>query len=84
MDEPNAEWGYDPDVVTYPVEKPGKRAIYYPFDVLEVGKSFTARKKAEALIYSIKRWRGLSDENAFRRFRVKALPEGGCRVWRVK
>ncbi len=73
----------DAERVPYTGEKPGKRAIYYPFDKLEVpGMSFTAPKSAESLLAAARRYREAGHEE--QSFRARDLPAGGCRVWRVK
>lgn len=72
------------DVLPIPVidRRHGPQGVIYPFENMAVGTSFVARKSANTLWYSVKRYR--KDGRMDREFKVRDLPEGGCRVWRVK
>lgn len=63
-------------------EKPKREAAYFPFDVLEVGQSFTSHHQHGTLRDAAKRFRASSGSD--RGFAFRSLPDGGCRVWRVK
>lgn len=63
-------------------ERPRREAAYFPFDVLEVGQSFTSSHQHGTLRDAAKRFRASSGSD--RGFAFRSLPDGGCRVWRVK
>jgi hypothetical protein len=71
----------DPVRVPLP-ERPKRERAYFPFDVLEVGQSFTSSHAHGTLRDAQKKFR--ANGGSDRSFAVRELPEGGCRVWRVK
>lgn len=71
------------DVARVPLpEKPRREPAYFPFDVLEVGQSFTSHHQHGTLRDAAKRFRASSGSD--RAFDFRPLPDGGCRVWRKK
>ena len=73
----------DDEVVPAPERKPtGAHRIYFPFDVMEVGRSFTTRRGLDTVRKAIRRWR---EENGMEReYTARALENGGSRAWRLK
>lgn len=76
------EFWLDEIAVPLPEVKKGAPAVYYPFDHLIVGGSFKARRRMDALRKAIRSFRQAG--HAEQVYKVRDLPEGGCRVWRVK
>lgn len=59
-----------------------KRLVFYPFSQLEVGKSFTANRTKSTLWWAVRRYKAEGHKEM--EFKIREIPEGGCRVWRVK
>lgn len=81
--KPGAEFVLDSDVVPTPERKPtGAHRIYFPFDVLEVGRSFTTRRGLDTVRKAIRRYR--EESGMEREYTARALDNGGSRAWRTK
>lgn len=82
MDEVTAvELVEDNDVVPIPDGRRGTKSVRYPFDQMEVNRSFTVNRRANTLAYAVRRYRESGHED--RRFVVREVEDGKCRVWRV-
>ena len=81
--EPRPEYVLDDELIARPEVKPqGAKPIYFPFDVMDVGKSFTTHRTLGTLRKAMRRFRDAAGGEVW--FTARALPQGGCRVWRVK
>jgi hypothetical protein len=78
------EFVLDSELVPAPEKRPkGAQAIYFPFEVLEVGRSFTTRRTLDTVRKAIRKFReevGMGE----REFVARGLEAGGCRAWRTK
>lgn len=77
------EFVLDAEVVPFPEPKKlGAARIYFPFDVLEVGRSFTTRRSSSTVRKAIRRFRTEGDQGL--EFMVEDQPDGKVRCWREK
>ena len=60
----------------------GAPRIYFPFDVHELGRSFTTKRHLGTVRKAIRRYRA-ENENG-NEYAARELMTGGCRVWRMK
>ena len=62
----------------------GVKPVLYPFDDMEVGTSFRAKRQVQTLKYAIRKYREMGHKE--RHYSVRPISEGEyqCRVWRVK
>lgn len=78
------EFVLDFELVPAPERKPkGAQAIYFPFDVLEVGRSFRTLRTLGTVRAAIRKFRAV-DGMGEREFTAVELKDGGCRAWRMK
>lgn len=74
------EYVLDSDLVPMPEkQRIGAKLIYFPFDILEVGRSFTTKRSIGTLRKSIRRFRIGGNED--KRFMVEEK-DGKVRCWR--
>lgn len=76
------EFVLDTELVPMPEKKAiGAKKIYFPFDVLEVGRSFTTHRVLGTVRSAIRRFR--KEENAMEKlFMTEQQRDGRVRCWR--
>lgn len=77
----------DVDLLAMPERKPlGAKKVYFPFEVLEVGRSFRTRRVVDTVLLAARRFRRSAPEHAEKKFVVARIDEGGykARCWREK
>lgn len=60
----------------------GAPRVYFPFDVLELGRSFTTKRHLGTVRKAIRRYR--AESSTENEYAARELDSGGCRVWRMK
>jgi hypothetical protein len=76
------EFVLDADVVPLPERKRiGAVRIYFPLDVLEVGRSFTTRRTMGTVRKAVRRFK--LDSGTDVQFMVEEQPDGRVRCWRT-
>lgn len=77
------EYVMDAEIVPMPEKKRiGAKKIYFPLDVLELGRSFTTRRSIDTVRSAIKRFREEFGED--KQFMKEKQPDGKVRCWREK
>jgi hypothetical protein len=64
-----------------PIPKPRSNYSKYPFGEMEVGDSFVVLDEDRTKIAPAVSWYGKRNN---KKFTVRNLPDGVCRVWRIK
>lgn len=80
---PGPEFVLDAELVPSPERMSyGAPRIYFPFDVLELGRSFTTKRHLGTVRKAIRRYR--AESSTENEYAARELVTGGCRVWRMK
>ena len=79
---PGPEFVLDAELVPMPEKKRiGAKKVYFPFDVMELGRSFTTPRSVDTVRAAIKRFR-LEDGHGELEFMFEKQPNGRVRCWR--
>lgn len=76
------EFVLDAEVVPMPEKKRiGAKKIYFPLDILEVGRSFTTPRSVDTLRSAIRRFR-VDEGHEEKKFMMEKQADGRMRCWR--